>query len=214
MRRTSWILCAAVVLLSGIGVVGSGRVQAQAAPTLAITAPANGATVANPVTISVDVTGVTIKAASANDPNSSHLHYFIDKDPAGIVKQGQPIPTGDPNIIHSGSLAQQLPTLSPGQHHVWVVLGHLDHTPYSPNVQAEVTFTVSGAAGTPAAGGAAGTPVAGGAPGGASALPATGQAGTISTIDSGRVVIAAILGGLLVLAGAGGLYWERRLRAR
>ena len=210
MRPGFWLFVGAVLLLCALGVAGGRRhVLAQAAPTLSVTGPANGATVANPVTISVNVTGVTIKAASAGDPNSSHLHYFIDKDPAGIVQQGQPIPVGDPNIIHSGSLAQQLPTLSPGQHHVWVVLGHLDHTPYSPNVQADVSFTVSAAAGTPVAGGAAS-----GATGGASALPATGQAGRIDSIDRGRTIAAALLAGVLVLAGAGGLYWERRLRGR
>jgi hypothetical protein len=212
MRRISWIIVAVLLLFCSAGVAGATRhAAAQAAPTLTITSPSNGATVAAPATITVAVTGVTIKAASEGDPNSSHLHYFVDKDPANIVKPGQPIPTGDPNIIHSGSLTQQLPSLGPGQHHVWVVLGHLDHTPYSPNVQADVTFTVSGAAAsTPAAGAAAGAPTAGGA----SALPATGRAGRIDTIDRNHVVTAAVLAGLLVLAGAGGLYWERRLRTR
>jgi len=102
--------------------------------------------VSNPVTITVVTTGALIKPATDNDPNAAHLHYFIDRDPATVVKQGQPIPTGQPDIIHTPDTSEQMPTLSPGQHTVWVVLAHTDHTPYNPNVQDQVSFNVGGGA--------------------------------------------------------------------
>jgi hypothetical protein len=159
-------LLAVALLLALAGLAASalgGRAQAQAGPTVTIQGPANGATVANPVQMHVTSTGATIKPATAGDPNAAHYHYFIDRDPATVLQQGQPIPTGQPDIIHTDDANLMLPTLTAGPHRVWVVLAHTDHTPFSPNVQAQVTFTVSAAAATPAAGGAA-TPAANAAP--------------------------------------------------
>jgi hypothetical protein len=130
--------------------LGATSAMAQATPTLRITGPADGATVANPVTVAVQTSGATIKATTENDPNASHLHYFIDRDPASVLKPGEPIPSGQPDIIHTPDLSLQLPSISNGRHTVWVVLAHNDHTPFTPNVQAQVSFVV-GAPGQAAA---------------------------------------------------------------
>ena len=66
--------------------------QAQQPGSIRITAPANGSTVAAPVNLSVAITGVTVKPASAGDPDAFHYHIFIDVDPATVVQPGQPIP--------------------------------------------------------------------------------------------------------------------------
>jgi serine/threonine-protein kinase len=127
---------------------GSG--PAPAAPAgqinLRITAPSEGAAVNSTVLVSVEQSGAVIKPATDNDPNAAHYHYFIDRNPDDVLKPGQPIPTGQPDIIHSASPSLAIPDLKPGQHHVWVVLAHTDHTPYSPNIQRDVTFTVVPAA--------------------------------------------------------------------
>lgn len=129
----------------------TGAAAAPAAPagatTMRVTAPANGASVNSVVVVSVEESGATIKAATANDPSAAHFHYFIDRDPATVLKPGQPIPTGQPDIIHTADASLTIPNLRPGEHHVWIVLAHTDHTPYSPNIQAEVSFTVVPAAG-------------------------------------------------------------------
>ena len=162
---TSAIFAAIIVAAVCLSRPGPAPVSAQAVPTVHITAPANGATVNNPVTVAVQSSGAVIKPATDNDPNAAHYHYFIDRNPSTVLQPGQPIPTGQPDIIHTDSASQQLPALSPGQHTVWVVLAHTDHTPYNPNVQDQVTFTVAGA-GQAAAAGAAEP-----APGGAAPLP-------------------------------------------
>ncbi len=206
MRR--WFLAlGALCVLTVLGAVALAAnidsAAAQTPPALQITGPSNGATVASPVTISVNVTGVTIKAASEADPNSSHLHYFVDKDPAGIIGQGQTIPSGDPAIIHSGSTALALPALAPGQHTVWVVLGHLDHSPYNPSVQAQVSFTVGNQA-TPAAATAAAPAAAStsSTPPAPNALPVAGT-GTPRTSSQVELLLAgaAVTAALLALAG-------------
>src|SRR6266567_1632161 len=143
--------CLRAVLLitaasAGLGwVPGFPSVEAQGGPTVRITAPSNGAAVTNPVTVTVVTSGAVIKDAAANDPTAAHLHYFIDRDPATVLQPGQPIPSGQADIIHTPDTSQVLPSLSPGPHNVWVVLAHTDHTPYSPNVQDRVSFTIGGA---------------------------------------------------------------------
>jgi MYXO-CTERM domain-containing protein len=123
---------------------GSGA-RAQQAGSIRIMAPTNGATVAAPVNLTVAITGVTVKPASAGDPDAFHYHIFIDVDPATVVQPGQPIPTGRADIIHTADLAVPLTDLAPGPHTVWVVLTRTDHVPLSPSVQDRVQFTVAGA---------------------------------------------------------------------
>ncbi|MHB8577976.1 MAG: DUF4399 domain-containing protein [Dehalococcoidia bacterium] len=166
MRPSYRILAlSAATLVLGFGaaaLVRSHSVQAQAGVTVAIQAPANGATVSNPVAMKITSSGITIKAATAQDPTAAHYHYFIDHDPALVVKQGQQIPTGQPDIVHSADPNQVLPNLAAGPHTVWVVMAHTDHTPLTPDVTAKVSFSVAGgAAATPAPGAArAATPAA------------------------------------------------------
>jgi hypothetical protein len=195
-----------VIAVLGLGAQAIPRTAlAQGAPTVHVTSPSNGATLGNPVTIAVETSGAVIKDASAGDPNAAHLHYFIDRDPATVLQPGQPIPSGQADIIHTPNTTEALPNLSPGAHTVWVVLAHTDHTPYSPNVQDRVTFTV----GTPGAATAASTPAAPAAP---SQLPAGGTGGLLSqSADDSPLgtmlrVVTTIAIGSLVLAGGLMLY--------
>lgn len=174
---------AAIGIGLGLSLAGAWQTaDAQGTRTIKITAPADGAGATNPVSVSVESSGATIKAATAGDSSASHYHYFVDQDPASVVRPGAAIPTGQPQIIHSAEGTQRIPDLAPGQHSVWVVLTNNDHIPYDPNVQAKVSFTVgSGSGGAP------------------STLPRTGD-GTAGLLFLGGLGFA--LGGLgLVRAG-------------
>ncbi|MGI8550406.1 MAG: DUF4399 domain-containing protein [Dehalococcoidia bacterium] len=142
LRRLAVFMAVLVSAWSLTGDFGP-RVRAQAAPTLKIIAPSPEATISNPISVTIQSMGVLIKAATDADPNASHFHYFVDRDPASVLRPGQPIPSGQPDIIHSALSSQPILDLSAGQHTVWVVLSHNDHTPYTPNVQAQVSFTLS-----------------------------------------------------------------------
>jgi len=101
--------------------------------TLTVAAPGASA----PTTVSVTLSSqLNLKPASAGDPTSFHLHYFVDTD---AVAAGQAVPTGNPKIIHSASTTQDLGALAAGQHAVTVVLGQLNHTACA--VRGSVTFT-------------------------------------------------------------------------
>src|SRR5437016_4085554 len=123
ISRVALLIALIALAAAGAGAALHGHsAQAQQGITVSITAPAGGATVSNPVQMHVQSTGVTIKAATEGDPNAAHYHYFVDRNPSTVVQQGQPIPSGQPDIIHSGDPNQVLPNLAPGQHTVWVVV--------------------------------------------------------------------------------------------
>lgn len=142
--------------------------------TLTVAAP----TAAAPTTVTVTITPpVNIKAATAGDLTSYHVHYFIDTT---ATAAGTAVPTGDPKIIHSGSLTQDLGALSAGSHTVTVVLGQVSHV--ACETRGSVTFTTAAAAATPAA-------------------PKTGNAGLTST-DSTMPALALLALAIVVVGGA------------
>jgi Tol biopolymer transport system component/serine/threonine protein kinase len=112
-------------------------------PALTVAAPAEGAQLPVPVQLEVKAVGVVLKPPAAGDPAARHLHYFLDTDPAAVLGPGQPVPTGNQNIIHTAETTQSL-NLTPGKHTVWVVMTDNNHIPLSPSVQAKVSFTVTG----------------------------------------------------------------------
>lgn len=155
--------------------------------TLTVAAP----TAAAPSTVSVTIAPplANLKAASAGDRASHHVHYFIDT-PAPAA--GTLIPTGNASIIHSGTLTQDLGTLAAGSHTVVVVVGQLDHR--ACDLRGQVTFTTS------AAGAAAVTP------------PKTGNGGLLegaATSTSG-LSLAALAATAVVAAGGGAALARRR----
>ncbi len=151
---------------------------------------------AAPTTLTVTLNPtVTLKPGTAGDPQSMHLHYFIDTNPVEVLKAGQPIPIGDPKIIHTANTTQDLAgtqsrALTPGDHRVWVVVGRLDHVPCDPMVVGSTTYTV-----VPPP-----TPIA----------PRTGS-GTASGAEGiSLLALAGALGAAVVALGLGGLRLTRR----
>jgi hypothetical protein len=202
MKRYVAILGA--VLLAGVLLSGA-EARAQQTGTIRITAPAAGATVSGAVQLSVDIQGVTVKPAAEGDPNAFHYHALVDVDPTTVLQPGQPIPTGQGNIIHTADRTISIPDLAPGQHTVVVVLTRTDHVPLSPNVQDRVTFTVAAAQG--AQPGQAAQAPAGQTP------VAAPRVGTGGGIDADTNMSAAILLAVAAMAlGAGGLMLRARRR--
>jgi hypothetical protein len=109
-------------------------------PALDASAPATVAAGA-PLPIEAKVEGATlVKADGDTSGKSGHLHVFVDKDPAQF--KGQPIPTGDPAIIHSATSPIEVTGLTAGEHTIWVVLGNGSHVAFDPPVMDKLTVTV------------------------------------------------------------------------
>jgi hypothetical protein len=80
---------------------------------------------------------VNVKPASENDATAFHMHYFVD---VPATAAGAMVPMSDPRVIHSGSLTQDLGTLSAGPHTVTAVLGQFSHA--ACEARGSATFSV------------------------------------------------------------------------
>lgn len=159
--------------------------------TLTVAAPTAGAP--STVTVTVAPALANLKAASAADPASHHVHYFIDT-PAPAA--GAAIPTGNAAIIHSGTLTQDLGALAAGPHTVVVVVGQLDHK--ACDLRGQVSFTTAAAQAAPTA---AVTP------------PKTGNGGLLrrtSEAASSGLGMAALAVATLVAVGGAAVATRRR----
>lgn len=198
-----------LVVVGMVGLVTVGLMQA-AVPaealqtgTIAITAPVNGATVTGPVALQVAVGGVTVRPAADGDPAAFHHHVLVDVDPASVVQAGQPLPTGQANIIHTAEPMTMLNDLAPGPHTVTVILTRTDHVPLTPSVSARVQFTVAAPGQTP--------PAATPAPAQPPAIPRTGTGTGIGGHNVGLgTIVAAVMAATFA---AGALVLRRRSRA-
>jgi hypothetical protein len=102
--------------------------------------PADGASVANPVSIEFGIAGMDVVKAGNNQPNSGHHHLLIDTD---LPDLGLPIPA-DEHHVHfgDGSVSTQI-SLPPGEHKLQMLLGDHLHIPHNPPLtSAQITITV------------------------------------------------------------------------
>ena len=102
--------------------------------------PANGDTVASPLTVEFGIDGMNVVAAGVNEPYSGHHHLLID---TGLPDLGMPIPA-DANHVHFGNAATSTRLeLAPGTHTLQLLLGDHLHVPHVPPViSAPITITV------------------------------------------------------------------------
>jgi len=101
--------------------------------------PADGATIANPVTVEFGIEGLSLARAGDNTPMTGHHHLLIDTE---LPDLGSPIPA-DENHVHFGDArtSTQL-TLAPGEHTLQLLLGDYLHIPHDPPVMSE-TITIN-----------------------------------------------------------------------
>lgn len=147
---------------------------------VAILSPADGATITGTdVTITIDVTGTTlVPAAQATRLEDLHVHYLLDVDPAPFLSGDEPIPTGQPNIVHTVNTSQTFNNVSPGEHTVTVILAYSSHQAVQPVVAPSVTFTVVAGGAAPAPSPLPPAPAPNPAPQVPGALPNTGDGPT------------------------------------
>jgi len=102
--------------------------------------PADGATVANPISIEFGIAGMEVVKAGNNLRNSGHHHLLIDTD---LPDLDFPIPA-DEHHVHfgDGSVSTQI-SLPPGEHKLQMLLGDYLHIPHNPPLtSAQITITV------------------------------------------------------------------------
>ena len=97
--------------------------------------PADGATLANPISMEFGMEGMSVVAAGVEEAQSGHHHLLID---TGLPDLGLPIPA-DARHKHFGdaSTSTQL-ELEPGEHTLQLLLGDHLHIPHDPPVASGV----------------------------------------------------------------------------
>ena len=102
--------------------------------------PADGATVASPVTVRFGLTGMGVAPAGVDQPATGHHHLIVD---AELPPLDRPLPA-DANHIHFGKgQTETRLELPPGRHTLQLLLGDYTHTPHDPPVVSErIAITV------------------------------------------------------------------------
>lgn len=105
-------------------------------------APADGATLSNPVTIVFGLEGMGVAPAGVEQENTGHHHILINTD-AATINMDEPLPATD-QIVHFGGGQTQVTTdLPAGTHTLQLLLGNWTHIPHNPPVLSEaITITV------------------------------------------------------------------------
>jgi hypothetical protein len=138
MRQLSRIAALAPAVLAAglvLAACGSGDTSTSAGDggggggtKLAITSPADGATVQAPFTLTWD----SSVPLGPPDSGKDHVHVYLDGN--------------DNDYTVVGGNRFQVKNVSPGEHEVEIALQHADHTPVGP--EDKITVQVSGGGGT------------------------------------------------------------------
>ena len=107
-----------------------------------IVSPQDGATVASPVLVQFNLSGMTVAPAGEDKPNSGHYHLLIDVDT--LPAMNQPIPKDEHHLHFGKGQTEAELQLQPGKHTLQLLLGDYQHIPHDPPVISDrITITVT-----------------------------------------------------------------------
>lgn len=140
MYAKGLLALAALLATTGISAAEDHRMPSPAGAKVFISEPANGATVASPLTVKFGITGMTLSPAGQEAAHAGHHHLLIDQK---LADPTQPIPADDKHKHFGKAQTETSVTLPPGPHTLQLVLGDHNHVPHNPPVESEViTITV------------------------------------------------------------------------
>lgn len=107
-----------------------------------IISPADGATVASPVTVRFGLEGMGVAPAGTVAEGTGHHHLILDVPQEGF-DFSVAVPADDNHRHFGGGQTEVTLDLPAGQHTIWLLMGDAAHLPHDPPVMSEpVTFTV------------------------------------------------------------------------
>ncbi|UCC85002.1 MAG: DUF4399 domain-containing protein [Gemmatimonadota bacterium] len=120
---------------------GEPAAMPEDAPAAVIIAPRDGDEVTGPsLKIELAAERITLRPAGVDEPNSGHLHLFIDRE---ATAAGEVIPN-EPGIVHLGQAQTEhtLENLEPGSHIMIAVLADYLHVRLADAKTDTVRFTL------------------------------------------------------------------------
>ena len=127
------------LLISGAA-VASERTPSPAGAIVYIVSPADGATVASPVTVVFGLKGMGVAPAGTEKEKTGHHHLIID---APLPPLDESIPADDNHKHFGGGQTEATIELAPGTHTLQLLLADQNHVPHEPPVVSDrITITV------------------------------------------------------------------------
>lgn len=135
MTKTSKLLFRFAVA----GVVGACLGASAYAQSVAITEPADGATVSSPFKVKFAVSGMEVKPAGDMAPKTGHNHLLIN---AGSVAAGQVIPMDETHLHFGKGQTEAEVKLAPGTYMLTSQFANGAHQSYGPEMSQTIKVTV------------------------------------------------------------------------
>ncbi len=135
MKHRRWLPIALLAAASLVALGAAPALQAQAAPTLTLVSPTDGATIDGPVTVRVDHSGIRFDGTVIGQdptPGVGHWHVNIDGKYAGLSVT---------NVIEIPNDAY--PTITAGEHTIMVNLHENNHAATNPPVEQTIKLNFS-----------------------------------------------------------------------
>lgn len=135
----TWKTLLAVAAFAAAATVSAGTPAPEGAATYLIS-PADGASVASPVTVRFGLRNMGVAPAGVDVARTGHHHLLIDTD---LPPLDQPIPADDQHRHFGGGQTEVTVELPPGRHTLQLLLGDYQHVPHTPPVVSErITVTI------------------------------------------------------------------------
>ena len=134
------VLAAAFVLPLAGATFAQDRTASPDGANAYIISPADGETVASPVSVIFGLSGMGVAPAGTEKEKTGHHHLLID---AELPPMDEPIPADDNYVHFGGGQTEVQIELAPGSHSLQLLLGDQNHIPHDPPIMSEViTVTV------------------------------------------------------------------------
>lgn len=129
-----------VLLLTLIPALAVARTPAPEGAEVYFIAPADGETLANPVTVKFGLRGMGVAPAGVDQEGTGHHHLLVDAD---LPALDQPIPNDDRHRHFGRGQTEISLELAPGTHTLQLLLGDFAHVPHDPPLSSKrITITV------------------------------------------------------------------------
>ena len=128
------------LLLAGAA-LAADRTPAPPGAAVYFITPADGETLADPVTVRFGLKGMGIAPAGIDKPNTGHHHLLIDTP--DLPPLDEPIPADDHHKHFGGGQTETTLDLPPGTHTLQLMLADQNHLSFDPPIISEkITITV------------------------------------------------------------------------
>ncbi|THF62184.1 DUF4399 domain-containing protein [Pseudothauera rhizosphaerae] len=133
-------LLALAALLVALASPAAARTPAPEGVELYFIAPADGATVRNPVVVRFGLRGMGVAPAGVEMAKTGHHHLIVD---APLPPLDQPVPADAQHLHFGGGQTEVKLDLPPGRHELQLLLGDHLHVPHDPPVMSpRIVITV------------------------------------------------------------------------